>query len=160
MQETVLDNAPTNLYRDGNKINVKSFELRIAIEKEDLAPNATLRFLLVRDKQANVVALTPITNVLDTITAESLRTIGFLSRYDILMDKVLVVNQTNSTVGSLQKAFMKKYVKVRFEGITTYANSTASVPATNGYSLLYFSDIAAGATDINILGQCRMRFIG
>lgn len=160
MQETVLDNAPTNLYRDGNKINVKSFELRIAIEKEDIAPNATLRFLLVRDKQANLVSIPSIPYVIDTITASSLRSIGFLSRFDVLMDKTMVLNQTNSTAGCLQKAFIKKYVKVKFEGITTYSNSTSGVPMTNGYSLLYFSDITAGATDINILGQCRMRFIG
>ncbi len=158
---STLAAGDTALLRDGNKINVKSFELRIAVEKEDIAPNATLRFLLVRDKQANIAAIPNITGyVLDAITPQSLRAIGFLSRFDILMDKTMVLNQTNSTAGCLQKAFIKKYIKVRFDGITTFTDGTSAVPASNSYSLIYFSDITAGATDINILGQCRMRFIG
>uniref|UniRef100_UPI0040482E38 hypothetical protein n=1 Tax=Shewanella sp. TaxID=50422 RepID=UPI0040482E38 len=150
----------TAITRDGNKIAVRSFELRIAMEKESLVPNVLMRFLLVRDKQPNVAAIPSIGYILDTITVESLRNISFLSRFDVLMDKVVVLNQTSSTASGYQKAFLKKYVKVKFDSITTFSDGTASIPTSNSYSLIYFSDVASGTTDVNILGQCRMRFVG
>lgn len=116
--------------------------------------------MLVRDRNANASA-TAIGNVIDSITPESLRVIGNMSRFDILMDKVVVLNNTSDTAGSLQKAFFKKYIKVPTEeSLTCYVDGTASIPITNSYSLIYLSDVAASIDDVNIYGQCRMRYVG
>lgn len=151
----------TALLRDGNKISVRSFELRIALENEALSQNTIARFLLVRDRNANASAITGVNLVLDTVTPQSLRLIPNLSRYDVLMDKTIVINNTSDTANCYQKAFFKKYVKIPTEdSLICYADGSAGVPITNSYSLLYLSDVASGVTDLNVLGQCRMRFVG
>lgn len=150
----------TVLLRDGNKIQVRSFELRVRLEAEAQAQNSVVRFLLVRDKNANNTAIPSIPVVLDAITPESLRLIANLSRFDILMDKTISLNQTSGTGGAVQKAFFKKYVKVRDPYVTSYADGAAGVPISNSYTLLYFSDVVAGVTDTNVTGTCRMRFVG
>ena len=154
---STLATGNTVLTRDGNKIVPKSFELRIRLELEAITQNAVIRFVLVRDRQANQVAVPAFNNVYDSITPESLRVIANLSRYDILMDKTVTMNTES---GAVQKMFFKKYVKVKGDVVTSYVDNTAAVPVTNGYSLLYISDVAAGATDVNVFGQCRMRFVG
>ncbi|MEO5351338.1 MAG: hypothetical protein H7836_17100, partial [Magnetococcus sp. YQC-3] len=94
---------------------------------------------------------------LDTILPESLRTIGLLSRFDVLMDKTVSLNEGS---GAVQKLFFKKYIKIRDNSVTSFVDGTASIPMTNSYNLLYLSDVAAGATDVNVFGQCRLRFVG
>jgi len=149
----------TALTRDGNKIDVKSIELRIRLELEAVTTNAVCRFVLVRDKQPNYAA-SPLATAglfLDTISPESLRAIAVLSRYDVLMDKTVSLNEGS---GAVQKMFFKKYIKIRDNSITTFPDGTATIPSTNSYNLFYLSDVAAGATDVNVFGQCRLRFVG
>jgi len=146
--------------RDANKISVKSFEIRMLFEKEDIAPNAAIRVMLIRNRNCNQTTLAAITSVLDSITVQSLRETDGMSRFDVLMDKTFVINQTADTAGCLQKYFFKKYVKVNeYDSITSYGGGS-TIPVTNDYNIIYFSDIASGATDINVYGQCRMRFVG
>lgn len=156
---TTFAAGDTSITRDGNKIDVKSVELRIRVELEAVTQNAVCRFVLVRDKQPNQAAspLATATGFLDTISPESLRSILYLSRYDVLMDKTVSLNEGS---GAVQKMFFKKYIKVRDNSVTTFADGTAAIPVTNSYNLLYLSDVAAGATDVNVFGQCRLRFVG
>lgn len=149
----------TALLRDGNKIQVKSFEIRARLELEAVTQNAVIRFMLVRDKNPNQAAspLATAGALLQTISPESLREIGFLSRFDVLMDKTVTMNTES---GAVQKFMFKKYVKVRSDQVTCYGDGTASIPVTNSYNLLYLSDVAAGIVDVNVFGQCRMRFVG
>jgi len=150
----------TALTRDGNKIAVRSFELRVRLEAEATTQNSVIRFLLVRDKNSNNAAIASIASVLDSASPESLRLIANLSRYDILMDKTITLNQTSGTGGAVQKGFLKKYIKVRDNQVTSFADGASGVPITNSYSLIYFSDVATGIVDTNVFGQCRMRFVG
>jgi len=160
---TTFASGDTALLRDGNKILVRSFELRVKCELESITANATLRFCLVRDKNSNMAQapLATATGFLDTITPESLRTVGFMSRYDVLMDKTFALNQSASNAAGFQKLFFKKYIKVpQSDALVSFGDGTASIPVSNSYTLLYFSDLASGVADVNILGTCRMRFVG
>jgi len=147
----------TALTRDGNKIIVRSFELRVALELEAVTQNATVRMVLVRDKNPNGLQFSAFNSVFDTVSPQSLRIIGALSRFDILMDKTFCINNNS---GAVQKYFFKKYVKVRDNNLISYQDGTAAVPYSNNYSLIYCSDVAAGIADVNVNGQCRMRFVG
>lgn len=149
----------TSLLRDGNKILVRSFELRVRLELEAVTQNAVCRFLLVRDKNANIAAPPTIAgSIITAVSPEALREIAYMSRYDVLMDKTITINEGS---GAVQKAFFKKYIKVpQDQALTSFSDGTAAIPVSNSYSLIYLSDVAAGATDVNVFGNCRMRFVG
>lgn len=150
----------TALLRDGNKVLCKSLEIRCSIELESatFSQNVTSRWLLVHDKNANTVQPT-FAQVLDALTVESQRNISGVSRFTILMDKTVVTNQTSGTAKN--QAFFKKYVKIPQElQLTCYADGTAQVPVSGSLTLMYLSNVAPGATDTNITGTSRLRFIG
>jgi hypothetical protein len=151
----------TALLRDGNKILMRSLELRVRLDMEAVAPNAVCRFIVVHDKNANLTSPTiaGATGVLDAITPESLRTISGMSRYTILMDKSFALNTASASAP--QKMFFKKYIKLSPElQLASFYDGGSSVPVSGSLTLLYFSDIAAGATDVNVNGQSRLRFVG
>lgn len=155
-----LNSIPTGdtaLTRDGNKVAQRALELRVRMELEAITQNAVARFVVVHDKNANVAA--PIwATVFDSATPESLRLIATLSRYTILMDKTVTINNNS---GATQKGFFKKWIKIPPElQLVTFADSGTGVPVTGSLTLMYLSDVAAGATDLNVNGQARLRFIG
>lgn len=169
--ETVVDlnnfaAGDTVNLRDGNKTIQRSIELRVKLELEAITQNVVCRFVVVHDKNANAAAPTfsgsILTSVFDAATPQALRQISTLSRFTILMDKVVVVNQSASNAGGLQKAFFKKYIKIGNPDcqLASYGANTASIPMSGSLTLLYISDVAAGTTDINVSGTARLRFVG
>lgn len=151
----------TAITRDGNRIMMRSVELRVRYQLEVITTNALMRFVVLIDKNANGAAPTWL-NVFDTATIESQRLVGNLSRYVILMDKVVPLNQSASNAGGVQKGFFKKYIKIKLPEIQlcSFGLSTASVPISNSLSLMYISDIAAGTADVDVSGTARLRFVG
>ena len=156
VQLTSVAAGDTALTRDGNKLAMRSLELRIKGNLEATTQNATIRFVLLVDKQANNGTISWGT-VFDSESPQSLRLIASLSRFDILMDKVITVNATSTS--ALQKFFFKKYVKIP-NIIASFTDGTAAVPYTNSLVLMYNSDVATGATDTDVFGQARLRFVG
>lgn len=151
--------------RDGNKVSMRSLELRVALELEAITQNATCRFVVVVDKNANAAAPTfsgsVVTSVFDAATPAALRQISTMSRFTILMDKTFVINQSASNAGGVQKFFFKKYIKIApFLQLASWGSNAAGVPLSNSLSLLYISDVAAGVADVNVAGQARLRFVG
>lgn len=152
----------TNLTRDGNKVAWKTINLRMAVNNEALAQNCRIRIMIIHDAQSNAVALPAIAAyVLDAASMQSQHAISFQGRFTTLMDKVYTVNSTTSTAGALQKTFIKKYIKIP-PGIqmAQYVDGTSSVPASGSLTLCYFSDVATGASDMDVQGTIRVKFIG
>lgn len=146
----------TNITRDGNKIGMIALGLRIAYNIEAVTQNVRARFVVVLDKQPNGAAPTWL-GVYDTATIESQRVVGSLSRYDILMDKVVTVNSTTTSATALQKGFFKKYCKMP-NIISSFVSAAAGPPFTNSLSLMYISDVVAGVTDMDVSGTTRLYF--
>lgn len=155
----------TALTRDGNKIMAKSLALRVNLANEALTQNNTVRFVVVCDHTANTVAPTwftgAATDVMDQLSVNARRSVASASKYTVLMDKVVVLNQGSGTGGALQQAYFKKYIKIPKNcQLITYQNNTSAIPMTNALSLLYIGTTASGATDADVVGTTRLRFVG
>lgn len=151
--------------REANKIMMKSIELRIAYDNEDVTANNRLRIVVGIDKNANITNPSffgsATSSIFDgnTPLIGALRQISTMSRFVILKDKVITLNQTSD--GALQKGFIKIYVKIPDEyQIASYQNSSSAVPMTNNLFLAYVGDEAAGVADMNFVARCRLRFVG
>lgn len=161
---TTVAAGDTALLRDGNKVICKSLELRIHLTNEALTQSNVVRFVVVKSIQANAAAPTwssgnATTDVFDASTITARRATTTATKYKIIMDQTLVVNQFGSTGGALNMEYFHKYMKLPDE-VTQYGDGTASVPMTNAYYLLYLGSTAAGATDCDVVGTARLRFVG
>lgn len=160
---TTFAAGDTALLRDGNKIICKSLELRIHLTNEALTQSNVVRFVVVQSLQANAAAptwfTTAATDVFDASTITARRAVATASTYRIIMDKTIVVNQTGSTGGAFNMEYFHKYIKLPDE-ITTFSSSNAVIPMTNAYFLMYVGSTAAGATDLDVSGTARLRFVG
>jgi len=117
-----------------------------------------MRFLLVYDRQSNATDFTT-ADLLANGNPQGLKNVATYGRFVVLWDKVVVLNQTSG--GGVQKLFIKKYLKVPLKAqIASYADGNASAPVTGNLCLMYLSDTAAGATDADVNGFCRLKFIG
>jgi hypothetical protein len=153
----------TALTRDGNRAIYKSVELRINVANEAATQNNTVRFVVVKSMQANQAAPTwntgagALTDVFDASTVTARRNVATASRFQIMMDKTIVLNQ--STTGALQQAYIHKYFKLP-QVLTTYADNQNLIPMTNAYFLMYVGSTAAGVVDTDVVGTARLRFVG
>jgi len=154
----------TALLRDGNKILMKSIQLRFTLENEALNQNNAVRMLVVYDKNANLGTAsiaTAGTGPLDSITIQSLRQVATMSRFKVLSDKVYVLNSTSDTAGALQIIHDELFIKIPKDcQLTAFADGVSGAPITGHLLLMYFGNVAAGAGDVNVLGQARLRFWG
>lgn len=154
----------TALLRDGNKIKMKSIQLKWTFELEAVSQNVVGRWMIVYDRQpnlANPTIATAGTGPLDTIAVNSLRQVATTSRFKVLYDKVLVLNSTTTTATALQITYEECFVKIPEDcAMTQFADGAAGAPQTGGLYLMFFGNVAAGVTDANCLGQARLRFWG
>lgn len=148
----------TALLRDGNKIQPKSLNLRVSFANEALTQSNLIRCVVVLDKQPNAVAPTYAT-VFDAATVVAQRQVATASRFTILCDDVVTLNALSGTGGAVSKAFWQRYISLP-SMITTYSGSAAAEPYTNGLYFMYLGDTAAGATDVDVVGSARLRFLG
>lgn len=161
---TTIAAGDTALLRDGNKIICKSLELRIHLTNESLTQANVVRFVVVKSMQANSAAPTwftggGLTDVFDASTITARRATLTASRFKIIMDQTIVVNQFGSTGGALSMEYFHKYMKLPDE-VTTYFDGTSAVPVTNAYYLMYVGSTASGTTDCDVVGTARLRFVG
>lgn len=150
--------------RDGNKILQKSIHLKYTCELESLAQNAVCRFIIVYDGQPNLAApsiATAGTGPLDAITPTAMRQIATVSRFHVLSDNTFEINSQSDTAGALAIRYFETYIKIpeKYQAVT-FGSSGATEPVTGGLYLMYLSTVAAGATDVNVVGSARLRFIG
>lgn len=148
----------TVLTREGNKILVTAIELRAIMQLESTNSNAIVRWILVHDKNANGVSPT-FAQVLVTTNVSSWPVIGGKSRFTILMDKTVECNSTVTTAPG--QFYLHKFVKVPTHlQISAFADGGSGVPVSGSFTLLYFSNQAAGVADVDIEGQTRLYFKG
>ena len=149
----------TALLRDGNKIAPKSLNIRVKLTNEALTQSNVVRMMVVHDRQPNNAAPT-LSLVLDSQSPTGQRLVGTASRFMILCDEVIVLNADGGTGAGVQKAFWQKYLKLDPKLITSFLDGSAGEPYSNGLYLMYIGDVAAGATDCDVSGSCRLRFFG
>ena len=158
-----LNEVPTGddaLSRDGNKIMCRSVELRLSAQLEAITQNATIRMLLVHDKNENGTILTA-AQLLTANTVTAFTLINNKSRFTILWDKTFTLNQSASNAGGVQKWFQKKYVKIpRDLQLTQFPSGATNVPISGGLVFVYLSDFVAGASDVDFTVNSRLRFVG
>ena len=148
----------TIITRDGNKILMRGVQLRIQMSLESAAINQQVRMLVIHDATptAATIALSGILLATDML--------GYMdttvkSRFTILWDKVQVLNATDAT--ALQKAFIKKYIKIPSHlQPSVYGIGTAQVPISGGLTFYYVGDTATGVTDLNFAVNSRLTFVG
>jgi len=160
VQLTTIPTGDDGLTRDGKKIAVKSLHIRCSYSLEDQAVNQKARFLLVHDNAPNQTTFSA-SNLLSSLTIENFTNPAFFSRFTVLMDKVIVLNQQNSIANNTQKGFFSKYVPVPPKlQLTTYRDGTTDIPENGSFALVYYGDVAAGTTDLDVNGAVRVRFLG
>lgn len=152
-----MSSGDTVILRDGNKIQCRSIEIRAAMTAEIATTNAIIRMVVVHDKNANLADPTW-TQVFNTATPQSLRAIGNMSRFTLLMDKTFALNNVG---GGTQKLFIKKYLKIPQDlQLTSFTDGSATTPVSGSLTLMYLSDVVAGVIDTDMQLQVRTRFIG
>lgn len=145
--------------RSANKILMKSLELRILYSNEAITQNNRVRVLVVLDKQPNG-AQAVLTDVLEAEAIISFPKIANKSRFKILADDVITLNQSGSAAGAFQKEFYHKYLKIKGDlALSTFASNATAVPITNGLTIFYVGDVVAGAADADMTVNCRLSFM-
>jgi len=148
----------TIVTRDGNKILMKSLQLRVQMSLESAAVNQQVRMLVVYDATPTQSQAT-LSLILDAETMLGYPSTTVKSRFTILYDKVHVLNATDAT--ALQKAFIKKYIKIPEScAPAVYGVGTASIPISGGLTFFYVGDTATGITDLNFSVNSRLTFVG
>jgi len=148
--------------RIGRKILMRSIYIRYRVNNFDnTTVNNCSRVILVYDMQTNG-ALPAITDVLDTIHAESQVNLNNRDRFRIIWDKIHAIGQFDTTAtqaiaGSPTIHVGKKYKKLRLE--TIFSGTTAAIGsiATGGLYLITVGDAAANAGGLFTLST-RIRF--
>lgn len=154
----------TALLRDGNKIRMKSIQLKWTSQLESIAANAVCRFMIVYDRQPNGVAptiATATTGPLESISVVSMRQVASSTRFKVLYDHVFALNNTSDTAGAFQIRNDECFIKIPEEAqFASFVDGNAGAPQTGGLYLMYMSTLAAGASDVDIEGRARLRFWG
>jgi hypothetical protein len=154
----------TALLRDGNKIRMKSIQLRFTLQNESVTVNNIVRMMIVLDRQpnaANPTIATAGTGPLDTITIQSLRQVATVSRFKVLWEGIYTLNNENDTATCLKIVHDEVFIPIKDKDqLTVFADGASGPPINGGLYLMYFGNTAAGVTDVDVLGQARLRFWG
>lgn len=148
----------TIITRDGNKTLNRGIQLRIQMSLESAAINQQVRMLVIHDATPTA-ATTALSGILLSVDMLGYMDTSIKSRYTILWDKVQVLNATDAT--ALQKAFIKKYIKIPVHlQPSIYGTANAAVPVSGGLTFYYVGDTATGVTDLNFSVNSRLTLVG
>lgn len=143
--------------RIGQRILVKSIQLRAHISREDVASTTTevMRIMLYYDRQPNG-ALPAITDINVTNATASLRSMANTGRFFCLMDENVVISTAN---GGNSYEIFDKFIKCNLPVYYNAGNAgTIADLSTGSLLLIYVGDQAAGADDINVVANARLRY--
>lgn len=133
----------TIITREANKIQMTALELRCIFNNKVATQNNRLRILVVYDKNANAATAT-LATVLNAATISDLPAVTQKSRFKILLDKTLELNQTSAT--PLQKLDFHEFLRIKNScQMSQFADGTATQPVSGGLTLYTIGDVAAGA---------------
>lgn len=143
--------------RIGRRILMKSLQIRAQIEREDPATTTSqhVRMMIVYDRQSNATA-PAITDIIDASNVQSLRNMANVGRFFMIADEFIEITAAQ---GGNQYFIYNKFVKFN---LPVYYNAgtagTVADIATGGLFVCYLGSQAAGVDDINVTGNCRLRF--
>lgn len=141
----------TALTRIGQKINIKSIEIRtVNFATLSTGINQVHRMFIVQDKQCNGAAPT-ISQILASTGTFAPRNLENRKRFRIMWDKFFVVGPTANENANVVQVGYKKF---RGRGLTVDYNTgnagTVADISTNSLHFVVFGNIAAGTT----AGEC------
>lgn len=139
-----------DIQRDGRKITVRSIHIRSNIQNTapltTLIQGSYLRYMLVWDKQTNLTAPT-VTAVLQTADYRSWRNIYNTQRFNILMDKTIVLSTTtapSATTFTTQNYYLKKSFKcnipITYNDLSVTTGPITTIPSNNIFILVISND--------------------
>lgn len=151
----------TAITRDGNKIICRSIQLRGTFQNESLAVNNVVRYMVIHDKNSNGTAPTLAQVFEGTPAVQGMKSISNASRFTTLLDKTVVLNNSSDTAGAFQIVYISEYIKVpQALQLSAFADGTGAVPISGSLSLIIIGSTAAGANDVDVIMNTRLRFIG
>ncbi len=157
-QLTTFAAGNTNLLRIGNKVQMKTIELKFSLQNSDTSVPNQMRLLVVVDKQPNAAAFA-LSALLDSNAMHSQRTLSGMSRFRVLLDEVIVANQNGGS--TIDAFFFKRFIKIPKDlSICTWQDGTSAIPNSNSIAIAYFGLVACGATDLAVDATARLTFIG
>lgn len=146
----------TVITREGNKIQMTAVELRVELNNKVATQNNRCRILIVYDKNSDQ-ASAALATVLEAATVSDFPAKGQKSRFKILVDETITINQSAAT--PLQKVFWHKFIRVKSSAqLAAFVDGSATQPATGGLSLFTVGDVAAGANAAASLINVRLYF--
>lgn len=152
--------------RVGQKVAIRSIEVRAqGWVTATTGVTNMCRCILVQDKQANNTAVTAITDILETNSSMSPRSLPNRKRFKILWDKFFllggVLNGAGTGSSIPEQKLFKSYIKFRrpiIEDFNTSALGTIAAITSNAIYLVCLGNIAAGNTDANLTYYIRFRY--
>lgn len=163
IQLSSIAQGNTNLTRDGNKIQYKSIDIRMAFAQTAVATAtgpSLVRVILVIDRQANANAAT-FAELLAAATITSHSNITAFGRFHVLLDEVIQIDP--NTLSETAQMYYHKFLKIPANtwSLVNYNVTTATVPYSNSLSLFLLGNIANGvAGEVSMTGEARLKFIG
>lgn len=161
---TTIGTGTTGILRDGLKVLLRSVEYRINMANKALTQGNTVRVVLVLDKLAQAEQCTwgagaSVAEVYDAATTVARRNILSASRFVILSDETVVLNQDSGTGGAFAQCYLHRYIKIPAKyQLAVWSGSSATIPVSNALTLMYLGSTAAGATAVTVNGTARLRF--
>lgn len=149
----------TSITRLGRSILMKGIQMKALFKREDPTTNSvqSVRFAIFYDKQVNGVA-PAITDFFTSAVGSAptwLRNLNTTDRFYCLLDKVINLDGAGGITIQTEELYRKLNLPVHFKD-TTAGDVTDLV--TGALWLVYAGNTAAGADDIDVEIQTRIRF--
>lgn len=146
----------TIVTRTGNKIQMTAIELRVALANKAATSANKCRIIVVYDKNPDAATAT-LATVLENSTVTDFPAKGQKSRFKILLDETIVLNQTTTTPA--QKAFWHKFLRIKNSAqLAAYPDGSAAAPITGALNVYTIGDVAAGANAASSNVNIRLYF--
>lgn len=143
----------------GNRVTIKSLELRLAVgTTTTAAASQFVRFMVILDKQCNGANLT-IGNVLSPASFYGFRNLDYRKRFKVLLDKAFTLAVPG---GDTNKRHFHIYMKFRRPIIVDYNGGGAGTIgdiASNSLTLLCIGTVGAGTNAASMDGNTRIRYL-
>jgi len=147
--------------RVGMKVSIRSVEIRMAPHATTTnGEENTIRCMIVLDRQSNGVAPTAITDILQTNSVTSPRSLTQRKRFKIIWDRLFAIGAATNS-GTAQTRTIDKYIKFKRPIVAEYnagvAGTIADISA-NSLWLVFFATQPSGATDSLGPSYVRIRY--
>lgn len=153
--------------RVGMKVTVMSIQANFrVVTTAATGVDQYCRYMIVLDRQPNGLAPAAITDILNISSVNGLKNLASRKRFNLMIDKHFAMGSTLNDAthpGSIPNIRLYRiYMKLRRPLVIEYNTGTAGTVAdisTNSIHLVGIGSVAAGATDCQLSGYVRVRYI-